>query len=53
MSMSERVKVQALLDEKNIMRISALIADKEMEVPPMDICCVVDISGSMGHSAAC
>jgi len=35
------------------MRISVGIPDKKAEAPPMDIVCIVDISCSMGGSAAC
>lgn len=35
------------------MKVSSLILDQESEAPPMDIVCIIDISYSMGGSAAC
>ena len=52
--MSERVQVSAFVEpESQVMRVSSLIPDKEAEAPPMDLVCVIDISYSMGNSAAC
>ena len=54
MSMSERVQVNAFVEPDNqLMRISSMIPDNDDEAPPMDIVCVIDISWSMGGSAAC
>lgn len=47
------VKAEAFLDEKNNLRLSVGIPDIEGDAPPMDICCVIDISQSMINSAAC
>ena len=52
--MSERVQVSAFVEPENqVMRVSSLIPDKQIEAPPMDLVCVIDISRSMGNSAAC
>jgi len=43
--------VDARVDETGLTRISVGVDDVE-ECPPMDLCAVVDISGSMGASCA-
>lgn len=40
------VSVDASIDENNYIRISTKVPDIE-EAPPVDICCVIDISESM------
>lgn len=47
------VKLEAFLDEKMNLRLSVGVPDVEVEAPPMDVCCVIDISQSMTNSAAC
>ena len=54
MSMSERVQVSAFLEpDSQMLRVSSIIPDKNEEAPPMDLICIIDISYSMGGSAAC
>ena len=36
-----------------MLRVSSLIPDLATEAPPMDLVCIIDISYSMGNSAAC
>ena len=52
--MREKVQVSAFVEpESQVMRVSCLVPDMEGEAPPMDLVCVIDISASMGGSAAC
>ena len=39
--------------ETQMLRVSSLIPDQANEAPPMDLVCIIDISYSMGNSAAC
>lgn len=41
------------MDNKMNLRLSVGVPDIETDAPPMDICCVIDISASMTNSAAC
>ena len=45
------MRVEANADETGLTRLSVGVDDVEV-CPPMDLCTVVDISGSMGASAA-
>jgi hypothetical protein len=38
------VNVEACLDNKMNLRLSVGVPDIEADAPPMDICCVIDIS---------
>ena len=48
---SSEVLVEAFLDENNQIRFSTQIPDPE-DAPPIDVCCVVDISDSMSQTAS-
>ena len=51
----QKADIDAFMDNEGLMKLSICIPDSVVKntPPPMDIICVIDISGSMGGSAAC
>lgn len=50
---SQSLTVQAFVDPEEKMRLSVSFPFEGNKPPPMDLACVIDVSGSMNNSAAC
>ena len=55
LTIMQKADIDAFMDDQNLMKLSICIPDSVVDntPPPMDIICVIDISYSMGGSAAC
>lgn len=52
-SETQRLNINAYVDKTDQLRVSVGLPDTGAAPPPRDIVCIVDISASMGSSAAC